>query len=1236
MAVGLGACSSEDSRPRPQPADRTESEVEAKPKDPCLTPAAGCPCEEEGEVVKCGTAAVRSGDYVTCTNGTRTCENGEWGECVGTSVELFFLARPVSHLGLLGFGSGAKCPEGHDPCDPYCYFVDDTPDGDMDLGEGLTADETGLTLVATGSGRCTDLAITASTTTMTVTGFAPIEVEEGNPLTLTAVASPPSCVRAPFETTWTIDQFDRAAISGSQNDDGRLTLAVGIAGPIQVTAYAAGLNATAQIDVKVNVVEAPSTSTEAAPDYPATTTAINAFGDCSPMTSDCWSAPAAGNTASTVSWLYPYDGTYFPLGLLPPDVQYKYPTAAGANPAVKVSLRYPFGASAAEADFNYSLIVSETNTVHRRYAMLAAAPDPQIRIPAVAWQYFERTARGHDAGLAVQRHKGGSGADQLERESAQRRIHFVDGQLKGTVYYKSYNSRIGGATSTTAVGAILEIAPAAAQPTVAIPSTAGTCSVCHTVNARGTRLFVNSGDLSGTACPGGYGSWSFPFYYDNTCSYDLSSRSHVRTFAQNTSHRGKFEYGAPYPNGEFYLSNAWDNHSAFEGGSALYRASDAAAVTGVTGVPPSAVTPAFAPDGRTVAYNDAWMVVVSEISVCRDFSNAAGEGIELRNDSPGTVNIGGWKVMNGSGATCTTVASGTTLASGATRRLTLSSSNPCLGDTADTAVLVDAEGNKRFTYKYDYTTSCTTGMVKGSALTCPPARKWSTKTSAFNRTSNDTCSGLGNPASSSVCPVSTANPFVAGNLLKAKSFDCGAASGEVDCGTGAWSFTDEETVVDCARDGCDKAGHPSFLPDSTGIVYQHMTQTSQEFCSELNSMYGARAQLWLASKSQPFMPVRLDALNGYDDSGSNYLPTVPRDVSTPTGFNGSSYISNFHSTSATTGWVHIRCSPSGLTAATVKENELNYAPTVSPQEAGGHYWVTFMSRRLYGNVATSSPWQSEMSDGSNQFGSFSSFGGCSALNAYGPAAFIETKKIWIAAIDKDWQTGDDPSHPAFYLPGQELLAGNSHAYWAATPCGARGDPCETNDDCCGGSGTSPSSVCKLTSTETVPPPRQCEPVSSCSAEGQECGSGTDCCTGLTCPEGGGVCLSLAQPLFEPQVLEREYIADCPAGKSGVWRFFEVQMTIPDGASIHVAVQTKATESGDYVPAEPLSVGTAIESSPEGVWARGDRTMDEILRDAGLISMKYLLVTITLEPDAAGLAAPTLEAWRQIYDCIASD
>jgi hypothetical protein len=100
----------------------------------------------------------------------------------------------------------------------------------------------------------------------------------------------------------------------------------------------------------------------------------------------------------------------------------------------------------------------------------------------------------------------------------------------------------------------------------------------------------------------------------------------------------------------------------------------------------------------------------------------------------------------------------------------------------------------------------------------------------------------------------------------------------------------------------------------------------------------------------------------------------------------------------------------------------NYIPTVSPVAAGGYFWVFFTSKRNYGNLFIADP----------------------------PEIRAEGKKIWVAALDIDAPPGTDPSHPAFFLPGQELESGNIRAFAALEPCRENGATCESGVDCCCG------------------------------------------------------------------------------------------------------------------------------------------------------------------------------------------
>jgi hypothetical protein len=121
----------------------------------------------------------------------------------------------------------------------------------------------------------------------------------------------------------------------------------------------------------------------------------------------------------------------------------------------------------------------------------------------------------------------------------------------------------------------------------------------------------------------------------------------------------------------------------------------------------------------------------------------------------------------------------------------------------------------------------------------------------------------------------------------------------------------------------------------------------------------------------------------------------------------------------------------------------NYYPTVSPVAAGSYFWVFFDSYRHYGNVGLE-------------------------------------RQLWGTAVDvrSDGTYKNDPSHPPFFVTGQEIGTGNHRAFTALDPCHASGATCTTGVDCCGGYCTNGS--CGL------PTPR-------CSNIDEACGPGHSCC-----------------------------------------------------------------------------------------------------------------------------------------------
>jgi hypothetical protein len=107
-----------------------------------------------------------------------------------------------------------------------------------------------------------------------------------------------------------------------------------------------------------------------------------------------------------------------------------------------------------------------------------------------------------------------------------------------------------------------------------------------------------------------------------------------------------------------------------------------------------------------------------------------------------------------------------------------------------------------------------------------------------------------------------------------------------------------------------------------------------------------------------------------------------------------------------------------------RDRHFNYEPTMAPLPAGGYFWAVFTSRRTYGNLRTGPAQDEAGGDG--------------------------TKLLWMAAIDLHPQAGQDPSHPAFLLPGQDAATKNMRAFWVLDPCKAQGQGCQFGSDCCDG------------------------------------------------------------------------------------------------------------------------------------------------------------------------------------------
>jgi WD40-like Beta Propeller Repeat len=150
-------------------------------------------------------------------------------------------------------------------------------------------------------------------------------------------------------------------------------------------------------------------------------------------------------------------------------------------------------------------------------------------------------------------------------------------------------------------------------------------------------------------------------------------------------------------------------------------------------------------------------------------------------------------------------------------------------------------------------------------------------------------------------------------------------------------------------------------------------------------------------------------------------------------------------------------------APNAADHNLSLEPTFNPVERGGYFWVVFTSMRDWGNQLTGTPDNGK-------------------------------KRLWVAAIDKA-SGAVDPSHPPFFLEGQEEATTNMRGFWALAACtptpgpGGGGGQCQAGFECC--SGFCDRGTCVDTGTV------------ACKGVGEACKLDGDCCNAgsVTCVAG---------------------------------------------------------------------------------------------------------------------------------------
>lgn len=263
------------------------------------------------------------------------------------------------------------------------------------------------------------------------------------------------------------------------------------------------------------------------------------------------------------------------------------------------------------------------------------------------------------------------------------------------------------------------------------------------------------------------------------------------------------------------------------------------------------------------------------------------------------------------------------------------------------------------------------------------------------------------------------------------------------------TFSNPVEVVDNTGKPADnRPGWPAFFPDGKSIVFESQTKAGLDGNGggDLRTRKGSKGEIAWTSANGNQVAV-LNALNGLDASGNSYLPKL----ATP---------------------INMSCTGDSSQVGNIDPDHgddvhLSYEPTVNPVASGGYAWVVFTSRRMYGNVADIPPF-------------------CSDPRGVDLVKNITPKKLWVSAVDLTGKNGTDPSHPAFYLPAQELLAGNMRAFWVLDPCRADGQSCQSGDQCCNGYCEPDQSSGSLTCTKN-------KPNNNCSKPQEKCTTAADCC-----------------------------------------------------------------------------------------------------------------------------------------------
>ncbi|MGD0529479.1 MAG: hypothetical protein ABSE49_30355 [Polyangiaceae bacterium] len=442
---------------------------------------------------------------------------------------------------------------------------DTAPTGDAGGGPGSDGSAPGSDGGSLLGGTIKSMAVTpASATIVSTNGAIATQAYTLNVTYVNGTVAPVSA-----NVTWSTD----SAVIGAVASTGLYTANGSLGGVVHVTASYMGTNTTVPLTVKLLVQQNPG-------NVPSGLQA---------------GLQAATAPDASVVWAYPYDGTVWARGLLPPTLQWN---------------------GGAATDDYYVHIVSPTFEL-QEFTTATGAPSSQVLLDATTWGQFTDSTSGA-AQVTVARWNGTS--DTL---LANHTWTIAPASIRSTIYYWSNN-----------LGRVLRIQPGAAQPDdfanqppLSDPTQyqQDSCLMtCHTVSADGSTIVSGGGTFGGS--------------YDLGTGQPIHSLGGTWGYDPNTAgvpvwNNIQWEVPAVSPTGKYVLvdSMAQNGVTDYNGPATLmglYTSADGMPVTtaGVTGTP--FASPAWSPDGSKVAFVDSG-----------DPSGWNGAGYNWQNPPPGSLDV---------------------------------------------------------------------------------------------------------------------------------------------------------------------------------------------------------------------------------------------------------------------------------------------------------------------------------------------------------------------------------------------------------------------------------------------------------------------------------------------------------------------------------------------------------------------------------------------------------------------